>query len=297
MKASAGFQDVDACANCGAAAWVEYGVSFEPGAIHRRQVRCTACALVFANPRLTPERMGELYGGYYDRVPIEAAREVTKRARARELLAELSIVARSGRLLEVGAGTGAFLAEARAAGFEVAGVELSQGGVDAAAEQYGLDLVRGTIEDASFEEGSLDAVVAWHVIEHVHDLDGFVQTLRRLLRPGGALLVGTESYDTPANAVFRLLRRLRRAPQHSATSSEHTFVFTAPVLADVFERRGFRSLGVQAYDELGLAERVASTGAHSPLTRALAGGIAVPAVLAARITGRGPYLRGIFVRT
>lgn len=86
-------------------------------------------------------------------------------------------------------------------------------------------------------------------------------------------------------------------PRSFATSTEHTFVFTAPVLADVFERRGFRAVGVWSYDELSVAERIAATGAHSPLRRALAGGVAAPAALVARVTGRGPYLRGIFVRT
>ncbi len=90
-------------------------------------------------------------------------------------------------------------------------------------------------------------IYAWHVIEHVLDLDGFVRKLERLLRPGGMLWIGTENYKNATHYLDKLGKLAQGAPPPFATSSEHTFVFSARTLADVVRRRGFKVLRCQAY--------------------------------------------------
>ena len=93
-----------------------------------------------------------------------------------------------GRLLDVGAGRGRFVAAARRAGYDARGIEPSPRGIEAARSVYGVDLVPAGIEAAQ-EEG-LDVVTAWHVLEHLDDPAGALERIRTWLRPGGALLVG-----------------------------------------------------------------------------------------------------------
>jgi len=78
------------------------------------------------------------------------------------------------RLLDVGAGHGRFVAAARAAGYDARGLEPSA----------------RSIEDAAVQDGSLDAVTLWHVLEHVEDPGAALARIAGWLRPGGALLVG-----------------------------------------------------------------------------------------------------------
>ena len=92
-----------------------------------------------------------------------------------------------GTLLDVGAGRGRFVAAALRAGWAAKGIEPSERGVSAAASVYGVSLQRGGLEEAA---GSYDAVVLWHVLEHLDDPGGAAARLSSLVAPGGTLLVG-----------------------------------------------------------------------------------------------------------
>ena len=94
-----------------------------------------------------------------------------------------------GRLLDIGAGRGRFVAQARAAGWYAHGIEPSQRGIEGA-RAIGVELVAGSIDDAAVPEGSLDAASLWHVLEHVEDPSAALERIASWLRPGGMLLVG-----------------------------------------------------------------------------------------------------------
>jgi SAM-dependent methyltransferase len=98
--------------------------------------------------------------------------------------------ARSPRLVDVGAGRGRFVAHARRRGWDAEGLEPAASRVRAASQRYGVRLQTAGIEQARFESGSLDAVTAWHVIEHLEDPGAAVERIAAWLRPGGVLLVG-----------------------------------------------------------------------------------------------------------
>jgi SAM-dependent methyltransferase len=97
---------------------------------------------------------------------------------------------RPPRLVDVGAGRGRFVAHARKRGWEAQGLEPAPSRVAAASERYGVELRSERIEQARFEAGSLDAVCAWHVVEHLDDPGAAVARIATWLRPGGVLLVG-----------------------------------------------------------------------------------------------------------
>lgn len=70
------------------------------------------------------------------------------------------------------------------AGYDARGIEPSPRGADE------VRLERAGIEQAEVEEGSLDAVTIWHVLEHVDDPGSALSRIRSWIRPGGALLIG-----------------------------------------------------------------------------------------------------------
>ncbi len=289
---------VSACANCGGGDWALFGATLEPDALHPVQYRCAACGLVFANPRVTPRALTEYYRDFFRGVGPEndPGLNDTWHPGARRTFDDLRAWVPGGRLLDVGSGVGAFLALARDAGYDVAGVELSDIGVRLSRERHGIDVVQAPFEDAGFEPGSFDVAHVWHVIEHVFDLGAFIEALKRALRPGGVAVVGTEGYDYPANALIRASNFLRGRVPPASTSTQHTFVFSRESLADCFERRGFETLRVDSYDELRMADRLAETRARTPLRRAAAQGVVAASDAAGRLVSRGPYLRGYFRR-
>ena len=85
------------------------------------------------------------------------------------------------RVLDAGAGRGRLVAELRRRGFQAAGI-------DSSARQAGGIVRRGSI--AEHEDSGLDAVVLWHVAEHLDDPLAALERVRGWLAPGGLVLLG-----------------------------------------------------------------------------------------------------------
>lgn len=98
-------------------------------------------------------------------------------------------VRKDARLLEVGCGSGALVAELAARGYsDVTGVDLAELAV-AAARRAGLhNVVRMDGSETSYEDESFDCIVASDVLEHIMDEQKALLEWKRLLRPGGVLV-------------------------------------------------------------------------------------------------------------
>lgn len=99
------------------------------------------------------------------------------------------------KLLDVGCSSGAFLADAVKMGFRAEGVEPAAAPV-ATAQAAGLNVRQGLLQDIGYADGQFDAVTLLEVIEHLQDPHALLQECRRILRPGGILLVGTGNADS-----------------------------------------------------------------------------------------------------
>ena len=99
-------------------------------------------------------------------------------------------------LLDLGCGGGLIAEPMARLGFAVTGCDAGAGAVRAAethAAGRGLSLAYrcAVAEDLATEGASFDAVLALEVVEHVADLDAFLQATAQLVRPGGLLIVAT----------------------------------------------------------------------------------------------------------
>jgi SAM-dependent methyltransferase len=106
----------------------------------------------------------------------------------------LALLARAGarppgRLLDVGAGRGRFVALAGGAGWDARGIEPSARGVKGA-RALGIELAQRGIADADVAPGSLDAATLWHVLEHLDEPGPALARIAGWLAPDGLLLVG-----------------------------------------------------------------------------------------------------------
>jgi SAM-dependent methyltransferase len=135
----------------------------------------------------------------------------------------------AGTLLDVGAGRGRFVAAARRAGWAADGIEPSERGISAAASAYGVDLRRGTLADAS---GVYDAVVLWHVLEHLDEPDAAVARLASVVAARGTLLVGVPN-------LASVQARLGRERWFHLDLPRHRTHFTPAGLRALLERHGF----------------------------------------------------------
>lgn len=121
-----------------------------------------------------------------------------KMARNHTLKAKLKTVKstsgkETGNMLDIGAGTGAFLHTMTNAGWQATGFEPDAGARKVCLKNYGLDLHEPS-KLFEVEAASQDAVTMWHVLEHVHELHPYLQQINKVLRPDGVACIALPNY-------------------------------------------------------------------------------------------------------
>ena len=99
------------------------------------------------------------------------------------------------RVLDAGCGEGYGLQMLRDAGAaHVLGADLDAAAVTHARRSYGSDrveVVECELMGLPLDDDTIDVTVSFQVIEHVHDVPGYLASLRRVTRPGGLVLLAT----------------------------------------------------------------------------------------------------------
>ena len=147
------------------------------------------------------------------------------------------------KLLEIGCGSGIFLETASCYGWLVHGVDVSPLAVDLAQRFCpGATVVCAPIERAGFAPGTFDLIALWDVIEHVEDPESLLQEARRLLRPGGLLVMETPEESCPARKLVRLAHRVTAGHVSYLRALyylDHRWYFSRKAMALVLRRVGF----------------------------------------------------------
>jgi SAM-dependent methyltransferase len=170
------------------------------------------------------------------------------------VLERASAAAPGGRLLDVGCGTGAFLAKALAAGFDAYGADSAPGMVEVAAARLGPGRVRLERMQDLAERGAYDVVCAlsWtiHYAADAAELRDIVRRCVRALRPGGLLLLQAANAPRMTGAV-----RVDREPGPAGEPDDTLFIHRFRPLGD--EEQGVEADYVYASQALGelLTER------------------------------------------
>lgn len=157
----------------------------------------------------------------------------TTLARKRKLVQHASGLA-TGKLLEIGSGTGSFLHTMKSHGWETTGLEPDAGARQIAKELYGLglyetDLLYGLPAD------SFDAITLWHVLEHVHDLSRYISQLKTLLKPAGRLIIAVPNYTAADEKVYKAFWAAYDVPRH-------LYHFSPRSMQVLMERHGLKVL-------------------------------------------------------
>ena len=193
-------------------------------------VRCNQCGLMDANPRKEADCV-EIASWQDDPnwdIEVERPQRFEKeRLQVRDYAGTRALLNRlhpsRGKLVEVGSSLGYLLASFRDDGWTVTGVEPDPHTSRYANRKMGIETINATLEAAALPDSSVDAVIMLHVIEHVPDPVSTLREIRRILKPGGHLILETPRYDT---LMFRLLGKRER----SLSCDGHIFFFTTDSL-------------------------------------------------------------------
>jgi 2-polyprenyl-3-methyl-5-hydroxy-6-metoxy-1,4-benzoquinol methylase len=208
-------------------------------------VECPGCGLRFVSPRHDREVVWQRYSADYflkEYLPSQRALfggRLNPDALTKDYGATLDLLESQlggpGRLLDVGAGAGLFVAAARQRRWKATGVELSETAVKFGRDVLGVDLHAGTAESIAAIEERFDAVTMFDVIEHLYDPVSVLRAARSILRPGGVVMISTPNYDALSRwalgadwAILSPLEHLYYFSGRSLTAALRAAGFTAP---------------------------------------------------------------------
>jgi SAM-dependent methyltransferase len=138
---------------------------------------------------------------------------------------------KTGKILDLGAGIGAFLHTMQKKGWETEGIEPDPGARAQAESLYQLQLHDTTALD-NFSPASFDAITLWHVLEHVHQLHPYMDRLHALLQPGGRIFIAVPNYESLDAADYKLFWAAYDVPRH-------LYHFSPKSMETLVQRHGF----------------------------------------------------------
>ena len=134
------------------------------------------------------------------------------------------------RALDVGCSIGASVEAAKRLGWQSIGVDVSDDAVDYC-NRLGLKCYAYHGTHLPFPDNSFDVITAWHVIEHVVDVRQTLEDWKRVLRPGGMVVLATPDCSSPK------VKKLGKAYK-KFWAPEHTYTFNPSNLSQFGEETG-----------------------------------------------------------
>lgn len=153
-----------------------------------RIVECTRCGLRYLNPAPDVRDLQQIYD--YDVYQDSTNNNPSLMEHFYRLLVRHQ--PSLARVMEIGCGTGEFLALLESRGLETAGVEFADSSTRV---KFKGQLYVGRMEDIEVPPASFDGVLLLNVIEHLSSPVAVLQKIRAMLRPRGVLLLRHPNSD------------------------------------------------------------------------------------------------------
>ena len=237
-------EDIQQCLVCGNTAVLHCGQPKDHTVSHTTfSIKCCSqCGFAFTSPRPAQDTIGQYYLSADYISHASGAQDfrsriyhTVRRIAIRNKYTLISKFKRTGHALDVGCGTGNFLAYLAQQGFHVQGVEISPIARSIATEK-GLPVVP-TLAHLPITY-QFDLVTLWHVLEHVPDPRATLHQLFEQMSPGAVLIAAVpdrESWDCEhygeAWAAWDVPR--------------HLFHFRRQDLVQLLTETGFQLVGVK----------------------------------------------------
>ncbi len=210
-------------------------------------VRCAACQTLRKIPTDPSKPLTAYYeDAYADSSYWEHEHEQGTVAALEKILRAVTDTLRPQHLslLDIGCGPGVFLSLAKAAGFDVVGLELNPALAERARQRTGAEIIIGDFMTADFQQRRFDAITLLDLIEHLEDPVSALKRCHELLKPGGHLIVYTPNHKSLIVRIADLIHRLSggrlSGPVHEIFDGVHVVFFDVDSLAQAFRRADLR---------------------------------------------------------
>ena len=194
-------------------------------------VRCMGCGLERTSPRPTSNSIGyyypKNYGPYID---IPYSDFETKSNFKNKLISFLKLNSRQlpkigpTKMLEIGCSTGNYMEYIRKKGWIVDGIEFSSDAAQIAINK-GFDVKIGQVEDVILTNAPYDLIVAWMVMEHLHDPISTLNKIKTWLKKDGYFIFLVPDNKSISRRLFKNLSFDTQLPTHLFHYNENSLKF------------------------------------------------------------------------
>ena len=142
-----------------------------------------------------------------------------------------------GTLLDIGAGTGSFVHHMKNAGWQTTGLEPDPDAIKKALSLHGVSL-RSSESIYELPAESFDVITMWHVLEHVHDLQGYLAHIKKICKKGGRIFIAIPNYTSYDAGKYGACWAAYDVPRH-------LYHFSPASMTILLERHGMKLESIQ----------------------------------------------------
>jgi len=203
--------------------------------------RCQKCGLIYISPRPSLNQIIDLYGHDDAHITAEShiADDFAKRLYAKHHLKIISSFAEGGKLLEVGAGAGYFLDEARSAGFEPYGLEFNPVQANFVRNELNIPCEESPLDHSVFAGKRFDVVYHCDVISHLFDPIADFQQMNQRMKDDSVLVFETGNLGEVDPKYLDDIDCFQYP--------DHLFFFGTENLARLLKQTGFELVNIYRY--------------------------------------------------
>jgi SAM-dependent methyltransferase len=203
--------------------------------------KCPQCGLIYVSPRPSFDEVVRLYGDGQAHISSEShiSDAFQKRLYARHNLRLIRPVVKRGALLEIGAGAGYFLDEARKTGFHPFGLELNPVQAGFIRTELKIPCEESPLNPSVFEGKKFDVVYHCDVIGHFFDPIADFRNMNAIMKDGAFLVFETGNLGDVDKLYFKYFQRFQYP--------DHLFSFSTDSLSKLLDRTGFEVLKIYRY--------------------------------------------------
>lgn len=171
---------------------------------------CDNCTHRYMHPRIKFDKLITLYAKDYTATKVYSSEpqqdiDGVKSTYGLSLLEKLNVPDK-GRIMDLGCGSGKFLATAKSLGWkECIGVDANPTFQDIHDEVNGVKFIYSSFETLDTEAigDGYSAITLWNVLEHLYDLKSIVRQVRSLLKENGLLFIMVPNVESLATRLIR----------------------------------------------------------------------------------------------
>ena len=207
--------------------------------------KCSACGLVFQNPRPSQEKLIDRYDEEYFNYEINGEKsffDLMVKGLDDVHFFDKSPVKGEDTFLDIGCAAGILIEYLEKRGWKTTGLEICRTSAEYGIKKREQNIKINTLEKESFPDSSFSFVHSSHVIEHVADPRSFVREISRILKPSGTAYIVTPNVNGLQAKIYKKNWRLCIA--------DHVILFSRKTLKKLLKEEGFRIISVKTWGGL-----------------------------------------------